>query len=121
MSLERTGHPEAVDVHITIGQDGIPGILGRDVLNEALAAFYALEEHETIVKSTGKPGFLGSHLNIIVIGNGATDMFLLQILFRYLDILHGFDKFRFIELEILDLEVVQQGLVFVLGCIRTNE
>jgi hypothetical protein len=107
VSLERTGHPEAVDVHITIGQDGILGILGRDVLNEALAAFHALEEHETIVKSTGKPGFLGSHLNIIVIGNGATDMFLLQILFRYLDILHGFDK---VTMFVIQMKNALRGL-----------
>ena len=97
MSLERTRHPEAVDVHITVGQDGITSILGRDVLNEALTAFHALEEHEVIVKSTGKPGLLGSDLHIIVIGNGAADMLLFQILFRYLDVFHDFDKFRFIE------------------------
>ena len=100
MPFEGTGDPETVDIHITIGQDGVPGILGGDVLNEALASFHTLEEHESIVKTPGEPGLLGSHLHIVVIGNGAADMLLFQILFRYLDVFHGFVKLRFIETKI---------------------
>ena len=99
-TVKGTGYPQAINVHIIISQNGIPGVLGRDILDKALPTFNTLEEYEPVIKSISKPGLLGRDLYIVVIGNGATNMLFLQIILRYLDVFHFYDKLRFGSVKI---------------------
>jgi hypothetical protein len=65
--LEGTGYPQTVYIHIVVGLNGIPGIFGRDILDEALPALDALQENQTVVKTVCHPGFLGRNLFVLVI------------------------------------------------------
>jgi len=67
MPLEGAGYPETVNVHIVVGHDGVPGILGRDILDEALPSLDALQENQTVVKTVCQPGFLGRYLNVLIV------------------------------------------------------
>ena len=67
MSLEGTRHPYTVNVHIVFSHDRIPGILGRDILDEALPPLDALQENQAVVKTVCQPGFLGRYLNILIV------------------------------------------------------
>ena len=47
--------------------DRIPGILGRDILDEALPSLDALQENQTVVKTVCQPGFLGRYLDVPIV------------------------------------------------------
>ena len=58
VSLERAGHPQAVDVHIPFRIDRNPGVLRRDILDKTLAPLHTLQENKSFLKSVGKPRLL---------------------------------------------------------------
>ena len=61
-------------------------ILGRDVLNEALAALHAAVENQPLVKALFEPFLFGKAL---LAGHGTANVFLVNIFFRDADIIHS--------------------------------
>ena len=59
MSLEGARHPQAVNVHISVGVNRNPRVFCRHVLDEALAALHTFQENEPLIKPVRKPRLLG--------------------------------------------------------------
>ena len=88
MSLERARYPQAVDVHIALGNERIPRIFGRYVLDKTLAALGAFQEHKTVVKALREPRLLRRDLYILVVGNGTADVLAFNVLLCNSDVFH---------------------------------
>ena len=88
MSLEGTGHPQTVNIHISIGIDWNPCILSWDILNKALSPLHTLEKNKPFIKSVCQPSLLRRNLHILIIGNGTAYVFFFQIILCNSDVLH---------------------------------
>ena len=88
MSLEGTGHPQTVNVHISIRLNRNPGVFRRDIFDKALTAFHTLQKNKSLIKSVCQPGLLRRNLHILIIGNGTADVLLFQIILCDSDIFH---------------------------------
>ena len=86
MSFEGTGHPQTVNVHISIRRNGIPSIFSRYILNKALSSLNTFQKNQTFCKAILQPCFFGGYLNILIFGNRTADMLLLYILICYLNV-----------------------------------
>ena len=58
VSLERSGHPQTINVSIAFRVNRNPGILRRNVLDKALAPLCAFKENKSLIKSVRKPRLL---------------------------------------------------------------
>ena len=88
MSLEGTGHPQTVNIHISIGIDWNPCILSWDILNKALSPLHTLEKNKPFIKSVCQPSLLRRNLHVLIIGNGTANVLLFQIILSNSDVLH---------------------------------
>ena len=85
MTLEGSGDPQAVDMHVSFRIDGMPGILSGDVFDETLAAFCTAVEYQSVFETGLHPFLL---LCTLVVRHGAADVFPVDVFFRDPDILH---------------------------------
>ena len=85
MSFQGTGDPQAVNVDVAFRYDRHPCVLGRNILNKALAPFFASVKDKPLIKSLFEP-FLFYHA--LLVGHGTADVFLVNIVLRNPDIVH---------------------------------
>ena len=75
-----TGYPEAVDVHITVGDDRIPCVFCRNVFDKDFSSRVGAPEDKPFFKSVFHPGlFQSDAVFTFFVGDAAADMFPVNI------------------------------------------